>query len=177
MTQTPNETQTLLAILRGKTLCRSLRYSTVLCTIVLGATCASTAKPAANVNIAATTQPQMKKHWYQIGRASWYGGYFQGRATASGENYNMTDLTCAHRSLPIGTLIRVTNLGNHKSVVVRVNDRGPYFASRVVDLSYAAAHFLGFSGTTKVRIDVLNTDTQVASMNYPDVSAAEAGTR
>lgn len=105
-----------------------------------------------------------KKPWYQIGRASWYGGGFQGRETASGENYNMTDLTCAHRSLPLGTLVRVTNLVNHKSVVVRVNDRGPYLASRVVDLSYAAAHFLGFNGVAQVRLDVLHHSTELAEV-------------
>ncbi len=116
---------------------------------------------------ATSTQPTVKKHWYQIGRASWYGGDFQGHETASGENYNMTDLTCAHRSLPLGTLIRVTNLMNHKSVVVRVNDRGPFLASRVVDLSYAAAHFLGFDGTAKVRLDVLNHGTELADAQSP----------
>ena len=112
----------------------------------------------------APSSETVKKHWYQIGRASWYGGGFQGRETASGENYNMTDLTCAHRSLPLGTLVRVTNLINHKSVVVRVNDRGPYIGSRVVDLSYAAAHFLGFSGTAQVRLDVLNHPTELAEV-------------
>ena len=112
-------------------------------------------------------QLSVKKHWYQIGRASWYGGYFQGHETASGETYNMTDLTCAHRSLPLGTLVRVTNLVNRKSVVVRVNDRGPYFGSRVVDLSYAAAHFLGFDGTAPVRLDVLNHTTELAEAAPP----------
>src|ERR1700753_1931553 len=87
----------------------------------------------------------VKKHWYQIGRASWYGGDSQGQQTASGEDYDMNDMTCAHRSLPLGSLIRVTNLRNHKTVVVRVNDRGPMPESRIVDLSYAAARFLGFS--------------------------------
>ncbi len=111
-----------------------------------------------------TPQTEVKKHWYQIGRASWYGGNFQGRETASGEDYNMTDLTCAHRSLPLGTLVRVTNLVNRKSVVVRVNDRGPYFGSRVIDLSYAAAHFLGFDGTAKVRLDILNHASELASI-------------
>jgi len=113
---------------------------------------------------APAVQSDVKKHWYQIGRASWYGGSFQGRETASGENYNMTDLTCAHRSLPLGTLVRVTNLMNHKSVVVRVNDRGPYFANRVIDLSYAAAHFLGFDGTAKVRLNILNHASELASV-------------
>ena len=129
------------------------------------ATVATSAKaPTATT---APSQPVAKKHWYQIGRASWYGGDFQGRETASGENYNMTDLTCAHRSLPLGTLVRVTNLVNHKSVVVRVNDRGPFLASRVIDLSYAAAHFLGFDGTAPVRLDVLNHATELAESVNP----------
>ena len=117
-----------------------------------------------------TETVQAKKRWYQIGRASWYGGDFNGRQTASGENYDMTDLTCAHRSLPLGTLVRVTNLVNNKSVVVRVNDRGPMLASRVIDLSYAAAHFLGFNGTTRVRLDVLRNGGEVAEVHYPAVA-------
>jgi rare lipoprotein A len=108
-----------------------------------------------------------KKHWYQIGRASWYGEDFQGQQTASGEDYDMNELTCAHRSLPLGSLIRVTNLRNHKTVVVRVNDRGPMPESRIVDLSYAAARFLGFSnrGTAPVRLDLLKSKTEVAQLN------------
>ncbi len=131
---------------------------------------ATSARPPAavpNVAKADAGKTPAKKHWYQVGFASWYGGGFQGHATASGENYNMTDLTCAHRSLPLGTLIRVTNLMNHKSVVVRVNDRGPFLASRVIDLSYAAAHFLGFDGTAKVRLDVLNHGTELADAQSP----------
>ncbi len=131
---------------------------------------ATVARPA---SVAAHTTEQPKHHWYQVGRASWYGGSFQGRATASGENYNMTDLTCAHRSLPIGTLVRVTNLMNHKSVVVRVNDRGPMLASRVIDLSYAAAHFLGFSGTTQVRLDILH-GTTLAEVQYPSLALSSS---
>ena len=138
---------------------------------LLGLTSANVAKsakaPSAPVAQSSANTSVEKKHWYQIGRASWYGGGFQGHETASGENYNMTDLTCAHRSLPLGTLIRVTNLVNHKSVVVRVNDRGPFLASRVIDLSYAAAHFLGFDGTTQVRLDVLNHGTEVAAVQSP----------
>lgn len=132
-----------------------------------GATVAKSAKAPSAAATTQAVQPSVKKHWYQVGRASWYGGIFQGRETASGENYNMTDLTCAHRSLPLGTLIRVTNLVNHKSVVVRVNDRGPFLASRVVDLSYAAAHFLGFDGTAQVRLDVLNHGTELANVQSP----------
>jgi rare lipoprotein A len=107
-------------------------------------------------------------HWYQIGRASWYGGLFQGHETASGEDFDMNAMTCAHRSLPMGSLVKVTNLRNHKSVVVRVNDRGPVPDSRVIDLSYAAARFLGFSGrgTAPVRLDLIR-GPQLAQMAFP----------
>jgi rare lipoprotein A len=108
----------------------------------------------------AVTPGELKKpkhRWYQLGLASWYGSFFQGRSTASGESFDMNDLTCAHRSLPLGSLIRVTNLHNHRSVVVRVNDRGPVPDSRVVDLSYAAARSLGFShdGLAPVRLEMI----------------------
>lgn len=109
-----------------------------------------------------------RHHWYQIGRASWYGKLFQGQETASGENFDMNAMTCAHRSLPLGSLVKVTNLSNHKSVVVRVNDRGPLPNNRVVDLSYAAARFLGFSGrgTAPVRLDLIS-GPQLAQMAFP----------
>ena len=144
-------------------------YAGILAIAVIGISGAGVAHPA---SVASLSTPQPQRHWYQVGRASWYGGSFQGRATASGENYNMTDLTCAHRSLPIGTLVRVTNLGNHKSVVVRVNDRGPMLASRVIDLSYAAAHFLGFSGITQVRLDILRANMTVAEVQYPSTGGS-----
>lgn len=113
--------------------------------------------------------PQPQHHWYQIGRASWYGRLFQGHQTASGENFDMNGLTCAHRSLPLGSLVRVTNLNNHKSVVVRVNDRGPLPENRVIDLSYAAAQFIGFGGrgTAPVRIELINTSSELAQMVFP----------
>lgn len=93
------------------------------------------------------------KHWFQIGTASWYGRHFQGHTTANGESYNMFALTCAHRSLPLGSWIRVTNLKNHKSIFVRVNDRGPVPENRVVDLSYAAANAVGIHGLGKVKLE------------------------
>lgn len=93
------------------------------------------------------------KHWIEIGQASWYGLKFQGRKTATGENYDMNLLTCAHRSLPLGSWVKVTNLKNRKTVVVRVNDRGPALDGRIVDLSYAAAQAVGLRGVGKVRID------------------------
>jgi rare lipoprotein A len=103
-------------------------------------------------------------HWYQFGKASWYGQDFQGRPTASGESFNMFDMTCAHRSLPLGSLVRVTNLRNRKSVVLRVNDRGPVAEDRIIDLSFAAANFLGVRGIAKVRLELLPA---VANLNWP----------
>ena len=92
-----------------------------------------------------------------IGAASWYGGKFHGRKTASGERYNKNALTAAHKSLPFGTKVRVTNQANGKSVVVRINDRGPYSGRRVIDLSRAAATAVGMlkAGVAKVKIEVL----------------------
>lgn len=95
---------------------------------------------------------QAFRHWIEVGTASWYGLPFQGRKTANGETYDMNQLTCAHRTLPLGSWVRVTNLKNKKTVVVRVNDRGPMLDNRVVDLSYAAAQFLGLKGVGKVRL-------------------------
>lgn len=92
------------------------------------------------------------------GTASWYGSKFHGRRTSSGETYDMYALTAAHRSLPLPTYVHVTNLDNGKSLVVRVNDRGPFHDDRLIDLSYAAAVKLGFadSGTAPVRVRALN---------------------
>ena len=93
----------------------------------------------------------------EIGGASWYGTKFHGRTTSSGERYDMYELTAAHRSLPIPTYVRVTNLGNGRTSIVRVNDRGPFHAGRIIDLSYAAAVKLGFerTGTARVRVESL----------------------
>jgi rare lipoprotein A len=109
--------------------------------------------------------------WFQLGRASWYGHTLQGLPTASGEAFDMNGMTCAHRSLPLGALIRVTNLRNHRSVVVRVNDRGPMVETRIVDLSYKAAKMLGFHGTVRVRLDLIDlrpTQEEIARLNWPD---------
>ena len=83
---------------------------------------------------------------YQVGTASWYGKQFNGKTTASGEPYDMFQFTAAHRQLPLGTLVKVTNLDNGRSVVVRVNDRGPVPRSRIIDLSYGAARMIGLPG-------------------------------
>ena len=92
--------------------------------------------------------------------ASWYGGKFHGRKTASGEKFNKNKLTAAHRNLPFGTKIKVTNLSNGKKVVLRINDRGPFIKSRVLDVSRKAAKELGFlnQGKTKVHVLILKKE-------------------
>lgn len=97
---------------------------------------------------------------YQVGTASWYGGDFQGRATASGEPYNMYDLTAAHPTLPLGSWVRVTNLRNGRVAYVRINDRGPIIPGRIIDLSYGAASALRFKnqGLQRVRLDLVEPE-------------------
>lgn len=96
----------------------------------------------------------------QVGYASWYGPGFAGRKTANGEIFDPAKLTCAHRKLPFGTRVRVTNLENGKSVVVRVNDRGPYARGRIIDLSHEAAKRIDMveKGHVNVRVEVLPGD-------------------
>src|SRR5262245_2577923 len=93
----------------------------------------------------------------QVGTASFYAHHFHGKTTASGKVYDETELTAAHRTLPFGTRVRVTNMANDRSVVVTVTDRGPHNRKRVIDLSRRAADLLGFvdRGTTRVRLEVL----------------------
>jgi len=108
-------------------------------------------------NAAAGSKSPAKHHQpYQVGTASWYGEYFEGRATASGEPYNMHDLTAAHPTLPLGSWVRVTNLHNGRVVYVRINDRGPIVPGRIIDLSYGAAQVLHFQnkGLQRVRLDL-----------------------
>ena len=91
--------------------------------------------------------------YMEEGTASWYGPGFHGRKTANGERFNTNDLTCAHKSLPFNTLLKVTNLENGRYTIVRVNDRGPYAHGRIVDLSNAAKTEIGMGGLAKVRIE------------------------
>lgn len=93
----------------------------------------------------------------QYGVASWYGGEFHGRSTSSGEIYDMHQLTCAHNTLPLGTMVMVTNLENGRSIELKVNDRGPFVKERIIDLSYAAAQILGVweKGTAFVKVEVI----------------------
>ncbi len=91
------------------------------------------------------------------GSASWYGGKFHGRTTANGERYDMNKLTAAHKTLPFGTKVKVTNPRNGKSVVVRINDRGPFVGKRVIDLSRRAAQDVGIlnQGVASVQLEIL----------------------
>jgi rare lipoprotein A len=151
--------------------------ATVLMVVSLGAAQRPTSSESVNTRSkretvapgkAARTKP------YQIGTASWYGSYFQGRATASGEPYDMYDLTAAHPTLPLGSWVRVTNLANGRAVVVRVNDRGPIVPGRIIDLSYNTARVLHFEskGLQRVRLDVVNNRAKttqpqmMASLQY-----------
>src|SRR5262245_9923194 len=94
----------------------------------------------------------------EVGLASWYGEFHHGQPTASGEPFDMKQLTAAHRTLAIGTRLRVTNLENGRIVTVRVNDRGPYVAGRVLDLSHRAAQTLGMieRGVVSVRLEIVD---------------------
>src|SRR4051812_27489447 len=102
-----------------------------------------------------TYEPQENTSYTAEGLASWYGEDFHGRATANGEVYDMASISAAHPTLPIPSYARVTNLGNQKSIIVRVNDRGPYHADRLIDVSVRTARLLGFydRGVTKVRVE------------------------
>ena len=107
--------------------------------------------------ISIITFSSFRKSESYIGLASYYGRYFQGDSTASGERYDTEKLTAASKTLPLGTMINVTNLENNLSVIVRVNDRGPYVRGRILDLSLAAAKKLAMikKGVVKVRIEII----------------------
>jgi rare lipoprotein A len=146
----------------------------LLLTTALGAAPDNNKTPDSNQGIPGQTQETIKPiptRKYQVGRASWYGRLFQHKTTASGEPYDMHDFTAAHRTLPLGSWVKVTNLKNDKSVMVRINDRGPVAKSRILDLSYGAAMILGVGddGIAKVRLDLIETPT-VASIIGPQVA-------
>ncbi|MGA7522227.1 MAG: septal ring lytic transglycosylase RlpA family protein [Acidobacteriaceae bacterium] len=146
---------------------RWLTFAGAVLAILAGVAGAQAASPADHV----TTPEVMVRHhhWYEFGIASWYGKFFQGKTTASGVPYNENALTCAHRTLPLGSVLRVTNLRNHRSVVVTVNDRGPVPENRIIDLSYAAAQALGFSerGLAPVKVELIGPSAQVAELQSP----------
>lgn len=130
-----------------------MRYLFILLSAVLLFACSNPGgQPSALLPAALEASPHKKE-----GKASWYGPRFHGRKTASGERFDQHELTAAHRSLPFGTRVKVTNLKNGRSVVVRINDRGPYAKGRLIDLSRAAAKQIGMlkSGVAQVRIERL----------------------
>lgn len=108
------------------------------------------------VNVPAPEQP----FFSQEGTASWYGGFHHGRRTANGERFNMNGMTAAHRSVKLGTVLRVTNLENGRATTVRINDRGPYVKGRIIDLSAAAARDLGMKqdGLARVKLEAFAAD-------------------
>ena len=110
---------------------------------------------------------QSAQGYVKTGTASWYGKKFHGHKTSNGETYDMFAMSAAHKSLPLPTYVRVTNLANGKQVIVRVNDRGPFHGNRLIDLSYAAASKLDFlkTGTAKVKIEAIDPRTWRASNN------------
>lgn len=113
-----------------------------------------------------TYYPLKSAHGFmEEGIASWYGPGFHGKSTASGEKYNQYEMTAAHKILPLGTNVRVTHLGNGKSIIVRVNDRGPFVGDRIIDLSREAANRLALvgSGTARVRVQSLGDVPQITS--------------
>lgn len=110
--------------------------------------------------------PAEDYNYSETGVASWYGPNFHGNYTANGEVFNQNDVTAAHRTLPMPSFVRVTNLNNGRSLVVRVNDRGPYAHGRVIDLSRRSAQLLGFEnvGTAKVRVEIMPQESRAIAM-------------
>jgi len=133
--------------------------------IVLSASCARIR--------ADLTEPKSADGHVMTGLASWYGPDFHGRPTSSKEIYDMNDMTAAHRTLPFGTWVLVSNLDNGRSVAVRINDRGPFVAGRIIDLSYAAARMLGVvgPGTVPVRLELLDQNAPPPSAQLYSVQA------
>jgi rare lipoprotein A len=124
-----------------------------------------------HVAASAASPPQIRSG--ETGLASWYGHPYHGRAASNGEIYDMEKLTAAHRTLPFGTLVHVTNLANNKSVDVRIIDRGPFIEGRVIDLSHAAAQAIDLigPGIAQVRLDILSAPQNLSADNLYAVQA------
>ncbi len=132
---------------RGASVARALALSGLLVLWAFGVACSSGGRPAVRPG-----------HSSWVAVASWYGAQYHGRRTASGEVFDMNGRTAAHRTLPFGTRLKITHMKNHRSIVVKINDRGPFIRGREIDLSYGAASALGMvnEGLAKVRIERLN---------------------
>ena len=109
-----------------------------------------------NANVDAKVHKHKPRHQSISNIASWYGYPHHGRKMANGKRYNMYALTAAHRTLKLGTKVRVTNLNNNKSVIVIIEDRGPFVRGRVIDLSFAAKNKIAMDGTAPVRLEIMN---------------------
>lgn len=109
-----------------------------------------------------TYSPREHNSYNEIGTASWYGDFFNGKRTANGEIFNSREITAAHKTLPLPSIVRVTNLENGKMIMARVNDRGPFSHNRLIDLSRESAKLLGFKekGTAKVKVELLPNETK-----------------
>ena len=175
----------------------ALRLASIVAVTLSLAACAGTSHPPAPTTGHGTYKvgkpykingvwyhPKEQPRYREVGMASWYGPGFHGKRTANGEIYNMNAMTAAHTTLPMPTLVRVTNLQNGRKIVVRVNDRGPFAKGRIIDLSKRAAEELGFKqqGVARVRVEYLGradratyakakqprrrtTDRQIAQLN------------
>src|SRR5471030_2693630 len=112
---------------------------------------------------------QDSKTYVQSGTASWYGTKFHGQNTANGEVYDLYGMSAAHKTLPLRSYVRVTNLDNNRTVILRVNDRGPFYSDRIIDLSYAAAKKLGYAeiGTARVKVEGIDPQEWWAAKGRP----------
>jgi rare lipoprotein A len=120
--------------------------------------------------------PMSDEHGYsESGTASWYGRKFHGYHTSNGEIFNMFDMSAAHKTLPLPSFVKVTNVENGKTAIVRVNDRGPFHGDRLIDLSYAAAYKLGYhlTGTAKVKVEAITIDRDAPRLTYIQVAAGK----
>lgn len=138
-----------------------MRYAAVICLLPVSGlfACAGASGVQGSGNSSTTPQARGRggRKFVQNGKASWYGRRFHGKRTASGERYNMNAMTAAHRKLPFHTIVRVTRKSGGRSVVVRINDRGPFIKGRIIDLSRAAASRLNMlrAGVVDVRVEVI----------------------
>ena len=134
----------------------------ILALCIIFADCTNSPRYGGSIGTSKNSNPRSLKTAKRVpkvitGVSSFYGTDFHGKLTANGEVYDMYGLTAAHKTLPLNTIVRVTNLANNKSLILRINDRGPYIKGRILDCSYGAAKKLDFllQGTTKVRIEII----------------------
>lgn len=152
-------------------------YAVCLLLLTLGFGCASVEPPAPQAPAGYPRPYKVFGKWYQPlphakdfsqrGIASWYGEDFHGKKTSSGEVYDMHAMTAAHKTLPLGTDVRVTNLANNRTTIVRINDRGPFVRGRIIDLSYSAARQLEVVGPGTAPVEIVALGTKVASADKP----------